>query len=168
MADWEPRFQPCVSRAVGEDGVSLLECVSGPQEHLDAASQPYISVEYLETVELFDPTTESWSELPPMRHPRGRFGCCALPDDRIVVAGGLSNAGPIASCEVLDLSKRQWTVLPSLPNARSSCRLCPYDGGVLLFGGAEMIPLPRPNVRPPPPASNDSCRFACADFVSCF
>ena len=61
MADWEPRFQPCVSRAVGEDGVSLLECVSGPQEHLDAASTPYISVEYLETVELFDPTTESWS-----------------------------------------------------------------------------------------------------------
>ena len=43
----------------------------------------------LKTVELWDPATGAWSELPPMAHDRFGAGCCVLPSGRVAVVGGL-------------------------------------------------------------------------------
>jgi hypothetical protein len=104
----------------------------------NADSETYGTVEFLNSVEQFNVAEQVWEPMPPMQHARGRFGCAALSDGRIVVAGGLSNSGPLPLAEMYIPSARRWIPLPRLMSPRTSCRICPCDGGVMLFGGTEV------------------------------
>jgi hypothetical protein len=90
----------------------------------------------LSSVEIYDPTTETWTAAPPMM--RGRAGCQAflLPDGRVLVIG---NGGRLLDGEVYDPATGAWTRLPlSDPPARpfgsaDGARLALLRDGRLLF-----------------------------------
>jgi hypothetical protein len=62
-------------------------------------------------------------EIPPLITARSGHGCCCMPDGKLVVGGGVGDAGEcIDSVEMLDLSRSgddvYWTQLASLPSSR--------------------------------------------------
>jgi hypothetical protein len=70
------------------------------------------------------------------------FSFCAVPvnSTAILVIGGYSQAGALASVELLDTSTGRWETLPDLPKPRygHSCLTMELAGsnGVLVSGGA--------------------------------
>ncbi|NOT62402.1 MAG: hypothetical protein HOP19_19520, partial [Acidobacteria bacterium] len=61
--------------------------------------------------------TDRWDELPPMSVPR-RGHESALISGQLYVAGGLNDAGGLASAEVLDFTAQRWTTLASMSAPR--------------------------------------------------
>ncbi|XP_018827298.1 F-box/kelch-repeat protein OR23 [Juglans regia] len=100
-------------------GGSLFDTRSFPIDRPSASS----------SVSRFDFTTGSWEPLAPMLHPRGSFGCAAVPDyDAILVAGGGSRhcvfgaAGSrMTSVERYDIRRNKWVELDRLPGLRAGC-----------------------------------------------
>ena len=82
----------------------------------------------LRTAECFDGL--SWSALPPMREPREGCSCAALPDARLVVAGGCG-----ASVELYDFDEGAWTALAPMRLGRSFCGMCFAHGHLFVGGG---------------------------------
>ena len=60
--------------------------------------------------ELLDLTTGRWSTVPPMRDARTGHTYTNLADGRVIVIGGATREGPLASAEIFDPRTRSWTV----------------------------------------------------------
>jgi N-acetylneuraminic acid mutarotase len=60
----------------------------------------------------------SWTELSPLRHPRGGHTLLAA-EKRLYVIGGNAATANVAPIEVYDLFTRRWSDLPSLPAPRN-------------------------------------------------
>ncbi len=56
------------------------------------------------SVQVYDPASDTWSDLAPLNVPRARHAALMLPDGRIVVSGG-TYISPVTSVEIYD-SKR--------------------------------------------------------------
>jgi len=81
---------------------------------------------------LFDPTGDSWTAGPSLGTARQHHTTTALPDGRVLVAGGAATA----TAELFDPAGRRWTPAPPMAAARdghSATRL--PDGRVLVAGG---------------------------------
>ena len=81
-----------------------------------------------------------WYALPPMRV--ARHGCCcvALPDGRVVVAGGGDGAGADAataacSVEIFDFATAVWSELPPMRVGRSFAGACLINRSQLIVAG---------------------------------
>ncbi|MFW5878736.1 MAG: Kelch repeat-containing protein, partial [Myxococcota bacterium] len=74
----------------------------------------------LATHEVYDPSTDSWTNSPPdMPRPRYAFGA-VLHEHKIYVVGGEDGAGnPIAELDIYDLQNETWSQGPDLPTPRS-------------------------------------------------
>jgi len=77
----------------------------------------------LSSVELFDPTTRSWSVIQSMTSARSGHTANLLADGRVLVAGGDDSVGPIShgwlsSAELYDLDSGTWQPTESMSNAR--------------------------------------------------
>jgi hypothetical protein len=59
--------------------------------------------------ELLDLTTGRWSMVPPMHDARTGHTYTNLADGRVVVIGGATRSGPLASAEIFDQLTRTWT-----------------------------------------------------------
>eukprot|EP01045_Picozoa_sp_COSAG04_P001784 COSAG04_NODE_61_length_30104_cov_10.610932_19_plen_360_part_00 len=92
------------------------------------------------TAELWDPTTGTWSDLPPMAHERRRAGCCLLPSGRVAVVGGMGpGLADRADGEAFDPTARTWQPLPPMAHAREGHKAVAVTGGlVALSVKAEM------------------------------
>jgi hypothetical protein len=92
---------------------------------------------YLDSVELFDPDTQSFQPGPPLSTPRAGHVAIALPDGRVLVAGGWTGQGATASAEIYDPATGQWTAPGEMTDARESLMAVPLpEGRVLLTGGS--------------------------------
>jgi Galactose oxidase, central domain len=60
--------------------------------------------------ELLDLTTGRWSMVPPMQDARTGHTYTILADGRVIVIGGATRSGPLASAEIFDPRTRSWTV----------------------------------------------------------
>ncbi|MGI8329748.1 DUF6603 domain-containing protein [Actinomadura scrupuli] len=96
----------------------------------------------LGSAELYDPLTGTWSLTPSAMHvPRFGHTATALPDGRLLVAGGVGaraagRAGTLASAELFDPVGGGWTETAPMTDARSGHRAVPLPGGrVLVVGG---------------------------------
>ena len=91
-------------------GVAVEYCEEGQNPRPDDWQMGGTSSTALRSAEIFDPATNSWTELPPMRHARHQFMSCVLEDGRFFVAGGCqtgvltvsSGREPLSHCEAYD------------------------------------------------------------------
>lgn len=124
-----PRINPGAVRL--DDGRVMV--VGG----LDAGPPPSA----MSQVELYDPATDSWNDLPPLTFARGEPSVTALADGKVLVVGGVAyqeDIVPVGHVERFDPAGQQWTDLGDLFDPLryrfESTRLA--DGRVLLAGGA--------------------------------
>ena len=58
---------------------------------------------YSKSVEVYDPTTNTWSSLPDLAQPRYGHTATLLHDGRVLVAGGAADKGPLGTAELFTL-----------------------------------------------------------------
>ncbi|WP_437506870.1 kelch repeat-containing protein [Sorangium sp. So ce1099] len=96
----------------------------------------------LDSAELYDPETDSWSFTGKMRHARGQHtATLLLPSGKVLVAGGVQadfyeGDAPLDSAELYDPETGTWTDAATLQHARAehTATLLP-SGKVLVAGG---------------------------------
>ena len=93
----------------------------------------------LASAELYDPVANTWTPTGSLSAPKGYHSASRLPDGRVVVAGGLTLPGPVATriTEVYDPATGLWTRVGDMLSLRHRhvATLLP-DGRVLAAGGA--------------------------------
>ncbi|HEY1334958.1 MAG TPA: kelch repeat-containing protein [Myxococcaceae bacterium] len=89
------------------------------------------------SAELFDPATERFEEIAPMLTARRPYGVIALPDGRLLIAGGTTTGKAVTTAaEVYDPDLERFEAVPALATPRekhASARL--PDGRILVLGG---------------------------------
>lgn len=97
----------------------------------------------LSAVEVFDPTSGTWSNAAPMNVPRGHYMAALLPDGRVIVAGGDNATGILSSVEIYDPEADVWTLVTSMHSARYSPigdgLFVMENGKVLVAGGDQTL-----------------------------
>jgi hypothetical protein len=78
-----------------------------------------------------------------MMSPRTEHTATLLPNGLVLVVGGFGAAGPIASAELYDPARGQWTITASLktPRARHTATLVPPNRVVVVGGLSHSLPL---------------------------
>ena len=89
----------------------------------------------LATVEIYVPTTNTWLTGPPMTRPRSSHTATRLGDDRVLVAGGSTDAGVTSSAEIYDPGKGTWTEIAPMESARATHTATKLDNGAVLVAG---------------------------------
>lgn len=89
-----------------------------------------------DTIELYDPRTDSWRDGASLQNGRLHHTATLLADGRVLVVGGESDAGSMASAELYDPVTETWRTVDSMSDERSghTATLLP-DGRVLVAGG---------------------------------
>lgn len=107
----------------------------------------------LKTAGIFN---DSWSTTAPMLAARSEHAAAKLPDDRVLITGGLDQNGtPLSASEVF--ANSQWVASPSLGTARARHTATELPGGLVLIAGGQgsggalasceiFIPAPAPLV----------------------
>ncbi len=89
-------------------------------------------------MELYDPTTNSWSAAASTHDPRYKHTATRLDNGRVLVAGGSfisSTSNALASAELYDPLTNVWSVTGGLADARSSHSATLLPGGKVLVAG---------------------------------
>jgi len=89
------------------------------------------------SVEIYNPSTGTWSAASPLHAARGAFSTTLLSNGQVLVAGGINAANnPINSVEKYDPASGQWILTGQLKVARDeqTATLLP-NGNVLVAGG---------------------------------
>lgn len=103
-----------------------------------------IPVQYLATFEVYDPTSDVWTSLPPMPTPRTDLSLAVVKSKVYAVGGcggdgtvlGASSCDPLSVMEVYDPSTQTWTSGKSLVLPRHGFNLAVYGSQLLAAGGS--------------------------------
>ena len=76
--------------------------VVGGRRRIGDSSERWWSSEYLDSAELFDPASGTWSLVGPMTIRRAGATATLLLDGRVLIAGGQDEYGPVASAELFE------------------------------------------------------------------
>jgi hypothetical protein len=91
----------------------------------------------LNSAEIYDPQTNSWTQTPAMTFARSRHIAALLPNGKVLIAGGRTQPAPtLAAAELYDPQTNMWTLTGSMSEPRdnfAAVRL--QDGRVLVSGG---------------------------------
>jgi hypothetical protein len=88
------------------------------------------------SIEVFDPTTETFTALGPLREARADHTASLLSDGRVVMAGGRGVDGSnLRSVEIVDPTTGAVVSGPDLPQPRTAQVATTFAGDVLLIGG---------------------------------
>jgi N-acetylneuraminic acid mutarotase len=91
----------------------------------------------LSSVELFDPTTQTWKNSGSMRFARRYHTATLLPNGKVLVAAGVGTSGYLSSWELYDPNIGQWTANGSMTKTRGyHTATLLANGQVLVAGGA--------------------------------
>ncbi|XP_036298187.1 influenza virus NS1A-binding protein isoform X3 [Pipistrellus kuhlii] len=106
------------------------------------AAGGYNREECLRTVECYDPHTDHWSFLAPMRTPRARFQMAVLMGQLYVVGGSNGHSDDLSCGEMYDPNIDDWIPVPELRTNRCNAgrhqsAVCELGGYLYIIGGAE-------------------------------
>ncbi len=88
------------------------------------------------TAVVYDPTSNTWAQLPVMRNGRAFHTATALPDGGALVVGGMDLPGLVRTAERYDVAANRWLPAASPRTARSGhTATLLNDGSVLIVGG---------------------------------
>jgi hypothetical protein len=59
-----------------------------------------VSVHVLKSLEIYDPTSGTWTQGTPMLVPRDGASATTLPDGKVMMCGGADFSGVLSSCEM--------------------------------------------------------------------
>lgn len=94
-----------------------------------------VGLHELNTVEVYDPSSNKWSTSAPMPDARAEFAAVAVPDGRIFVIGG-SRRAPHDTVSIFDPKANTWTAGPTMPvGATHHVAAVTGDGRVLVISG---------------------------------
>jgi len=87
-------------------------------------------------IEVYDPTTDTWSESVTLTGFRLSF-CAAVSEteEEIYIVGGIDRNGEKKRLETLNLKTMEWTRLPDMAENRTSCGCAIYGNSLLVAGG---------------------------------
>ena len=85
-----------------------------------------------DVVEVYDPTSNSWSTLASM--PTARECDAALIDDKIYVFGGYDGSSGLKAVEIYDIENDSWSKASDMPYDLSAYHLASFENFVFLFG----------------------------------
>jgi N-acetylneuraminic acid mutarotase len=90
----------------------------------------------LNSVELYDPVSATWSIVAPLQVARSEHQAVLLTDGRVLVMGGTTDAGTSASAEIYNPATNTWTLVNpmAVERAEHSATILP-SGKVLVVGG---------------------------------
>ncbi|WP_049949859.1 Kelch repeat-containing protein [Sorangium cellulosum] len=113
-----------------ESGEVLV--LGGQRDNLNAPS-----VEPVDTVELYDPETDTWTPRAAMATSRADHTATLLLDGKVLVTGGRAGVRTLSSAELYDPMTDTWTSAAPMNDARSihAAVLLPRSGKVLAAGG---------------------------------
>jgi N-acetylneuraminic acid mutarotase len=103
----------------------------------------WAGVGQLNSVEIYNPVTDTWRSGPPMAVARGGFGAAVAPVGeygRIVVTGGEVLTGAretLTSVEIYDPATEQWTAGPDLPVGLHGMPMIAYEDTLYVIGGSD-------------------------------
>jgi len=88
-------------------------------------------------VDIYDTTTMTWMQGPPLGTPRGNLGAALGPDGRVYAVGGQNSVGgSLADVEALAPNSDHWTALPTISPARLGLAVTRgWDGRIYAIGG---------------------------------
>merc|ERR1712086_1234478 len=94
----------------------------------------------LDSVEVYDYCTGSWSTMPPMSTARHSHSCtstsCTAIGSKIFVVGGYDRHGKtLDSVEVYDYCTGSWSTMAPMPTARHSHSCTAIDSQIFVVGG---------------------------------
>jgi N-acetylneuraminic acid mutarotase len=83
----------------------------------------------------YDPVSDTWRTLPPMKGPRASVGVAVI-DGKIHVIGGRGHdAVTVATHEVYDPANAKWSEAAPLPRPRDHMAVIAVDGKIHAIGG---------------------------------
>lgn len=92
----------------------------------------------LSSIEIYDPTTNTWSAGPPMRLARAGHTTTSLPDGRVLVVGGFSGyAVDRPEAEVYDPATNTWSDAGAMLRARADHTATLLANGKVLVSGGD-------------------------------
>jgi hypothetical protein len=97
---------------------------------------------FLNSAEIYDPQTDTWTAAPPMASARGNHTATLLSGDRVLVTGGSTNGSGysayLETAEIYNAATNTWTVIPSMGSKRTGHTATLLTGDrVLVAGGAD-------------------------------
>jgi len=93
----------------------------------------------LNSAEIYDQKTNTWTPTGSMNVARGEFGTAVLNDGRVLAVGGVNFSGPLASAEIYDPRTGMWTLTKgSMGTGRNDLALVVLRDGRVLAAGGEM------------------------------
>ncbi|XP_023610511.1 influenza virus NS1A-binding protein isoform X3 [Myotis lucifugus] len=101
------------------------------------AAGGYNREECLRTVECYDPHTDHWSFLAPMRTPRARFQMAVLMGQLYVVGGSNGHSDDLSCGEMYDPNIDDWIPVPELRTNRCNAGVCALNGKLYILGGSD-------------------------------
>ncbi len=97
---------------------------------------------HLESAEVFDPATGTFTPVGDMGIARVRAAAAPLPDGRVLVAGGNDGTTRLSSAEVFNPATNSFTPVNDMGSDRARAAAAPLaDGRVLIVGGTDGAPL---------------------------
>lgn len=88
------------------------------------------------SAEIYNPRTNTWMYTSPMSSPRADQTATALPDGRVLVAGGTDGANYLTSAEIFDQASGLWSNAGNMTVGRSAhTATLLYNDRVLVVGG---------------------------------
>lgn len=85
--------------------------------------------------EVFDPATDTWTEVAPMARARQHLAGAVLNGKFYTVGGRIGDAFSLSILEIYDPQTDTWTTGPPMPTARSGLAAAAVNGELFAFGG---------------------------------
>ncbi|MGH2507033.1 MAG: Kelch repeat-containing protein, partial [Ktedonobacteraceae bacterium] len=114
-----------------------------------------------QTIEVYDPTMNSWTELAPMPTARGNIAAVRGPNGRIYVFGGIGTHVALETVEIYDPTTDSWTTAAPMPTARYGlATVLGADGRIYAIGGMGQSNQPLQTVEVYDPVKNSWTELA--------